>query len=350
MSKRRANPGSAVTAPASQQAPASQPKKKKAKVGAVKSVTQESLLAEFKHELGGVYDTIFDPDQTSEEDRAEAYQSVLRQSEVMQEYSWAVATNKALKIIEHFAKGVGIVEMAAGRGHWAAMLKARGVDIVPVDKYTFCESDNYCKVFEGGPKVLSGIVEENEGKGVKVRGGGKGGGGGKVHGGGKGANGGGGGGGRMANSAATIEALGDFKKRNLLLVYPDGSDNVSTQCLEYFKGQYIIHVGELFMTGTKAGDDQSPWGKTTDSEGQVLLAEQFHCVLCVKNDCLPIYNDYVTVWKRSSFLKMDDDEDDFDAGSQDSPLSFRAVPADEALPDLTRAAPKYAHLLEERRS
>ena len=133
--------------------------------------------------------------------------------------------------------------------------------------------------------------------------------------------------------------------RNLLLCYPDDRENLSMQCLQRFEGSFIIHVGELgLLTGTKAGDGQNPWGKTTDSEFQVTLAEKFHCVLVAKIPSLPISSDYISVWKRSEFVTVEDEDDDF-VDEDGSAVVYRSLPASETLPDLTRAAPMYQHLL-----
>ena len=41
--------------------------------------------------------------------------------------------------------------------------------------------------------------------------------------------------------------------RTLFLCYPDDTEDMSTKCLRHFKGQFIIHVGELFSTGDNMG-------------------------------------------------------------------------------------------------
>lgn len=42
--------------------------------------------------------------------------------------------------------------------------------------------------------------------------------------------------------------------RALFLCYPDDTEDMSTKCLRHFKGQFIIHVGELLSTGDEMGD------------------------------------------------------------------------------------------------
>ena len=46
----------------------------------------------------------------------------------------------------------------------------------------------------------------------------------------------------------------NMSDRNLFLCYPDDSNEMSLKCLKYFKNEYIIHVGELFITsGSNTG-------------------------------------------------------------------------------------------------
>jgi hypothetical protein len=48
----------------------------------------------------------------------------------------------------------------------------------------------------------------------------------------------------------------ECKGRNLFLCYPDEAEPVGIKCLEYFKGEYIVHVGELMATGSAGGFPQ----------------------------------------------------------------------------------------------
>ncbi len=55
--------------------------------------------------------------------------SVTRYS-LVRKYAWAIPTDEALSAIAKFAP---IVEIGAGAGYWAALLRARGVDIIAFD-------------------------------------------------------------------------------------------------------------------------------------------------------------------------------------------------------------------------
>jgi hypothetical protein len=44
--------------------------------------------------------------------------------------------------------------------------------------------------------------------------------------------------------------------RNLFLCYPDEASSLGVRCLKYFTGEYVIHVGELMITGCSSGYPQ----------------------------------------------------------------------------------------------
>ena len=48
-------------------------------------------------------------------------------------YSWGIPADEALTVIENVSPA-GIVEVGAGTGYWAMLLKKRGVDIVAYDR------------------------------------------------------------------------------------------------------------------------------------------------------------------------------------------------------------------------
>ena len=241
----------------------------------------------------------------SEAERAEAWLRLqVLGFPLCEKYSWAIPTTKAVAICREFAP---LVEVGAGKGYWSYLLQQDGVDILALDKYTADapggKTSNWAEVSEGGPEKLDGKGQH------------------KI-----------------------------FSGRNLLLCYPDEAESVAMDCLENFRGEFVVHVGELITTGTKVGGLQTPWGRTTSSDFQVALLENFHNVLVYKLPSFPFANDYVTVWKRSEWTVMpkdeDDEEEEGEGEEEEEADSWRDVPADERLPDLSRAAPKYQHLLE----
>lgn len=197
-------------------------------------------------------------------------------------YAWAVPDERALKILAAFQP---LVEIGCGKGYWARMLHDRGVDIMAVDKME-PKQGNWTYTLQGGPEVLQKRV---------------------------------------------------IRTRSLFLCYPDEDADVAMQCLEYFSGEHVIHVGELISTGTKCGSEQRPWGRSSSSAFQEKLMEEFHCILVIALPSFPIADDYLTVWKRTEFTHGADEEQ----GDDDV---WAAIPVNERLSQ-ERAAKCAEHLL-----
>jgi len=166
-------------------------------------------------------------------------------------YAWAIPDDRALKILGAFSP---LIEIGAGKGYWAKMLRIQGVDIAAYDKFIFSGSATKCfsKVMEGGPEKL---------------------------------------------------LLPIHKNRNLFLCYPDESESMAVVALENFSGQYVIHVGEMIHSGTMSGAPVAPFGRTSSAEFQVCLTESFHCLLvCKLQMTYPNSKDCISVWKRTVFV------------------------------------------------
>jgi len=233
------------------------------------------------------------------EDRSQAWMRLEILGEpLIQKYAWAIPDERALKICSEFGP---IIEVGAGKGYWAWLLKQRGVDIIAFDKYAYKEK-GWMEVKKGDPSVLSTDAAKS---------------------------------GRLtpgskaawtrapplpSQAGAHAAMKDDFnqaaaplrtsapvvdKPRTLLLSYPDQGESMASECLKHFQGDTIIHVGELLTggTGTKSGGSQAPWGKTTNSDFQVELAESFHCVLSYALPCMPFSKDYLTVWVRTGAVE-----------------------------------------------
>lgn len=55
-------------------------------------------------------------------------------------YAWAIPDERALQILASFSP---LIEIGAGRGYWARLLRDQGVNILAFDKYRYnCESPN----------------------------------------------------------------------------------------------------------------------------------------------------------------------------------------------------------------
>lgn len=70
-------------------------------------------------------------------------------------YAWAVPNEEALDMIGLFSPE-GVVEIGAGTGYWAGLLRARGIEVAAYDRKPHKNSQadgNWSEVKNGGPKM-----------------------------------------------------------------------------------------------------------------------------------------------------------------------------------------------------
>lgn len=166
-------------------------------------------------------------------------------------YSWAIPNERAIRTIASFAP---ILEIGAGKGYWSYLLRKRGVPVRCFDQYPN-KAHSWTLVEKGTPETIF-----------------------------------------------SREDIASKKFNTLLLCYPDENSELSSMCLDYFEGDYIIHVGELITTGSLARYPQSPFGRTTSSSFQIDLLSHFHCVACIPLSNYPFCCDYLTIWKRTEWV------------------------------------------------
>lgn len=99
------------------------------------------------------------------------------------------------------------------------------------------------------------------------------------------------------------------------------------QCLNYYSGDTVIHVGELLGQTVCL---PNPWGRTSGEEFQTLLNSVYHKVLQVSIPSWHTSVDTLTVWKRTKTVIVNDE-------------FYAYIPVDERLP-LTVSSSKYRHL------
>lgn len=75
----------------------------------------------------------------------------------------------------------------------------------------------------------------------------------------------------------------------------------SLQCLKHFKGNWIVHIGELFGY---TFDGLNPWGKTTSMQFQIYLQTHFHKVYQHEMRRWPLFRDTITVWRRNKIVNV----------------------------------------------
>ena len=141
-----------------------------------------------------------------------------------------------------------------------------------------------------------------------------------------------------------------MKERALFLCYPDevaftseeSDDECETMgaaCLKHFKGDIVIHVGELY--GDTISMDQAPWGRSSGAEFQQRLHSEYHCLLKAKLQNWLHVRDTISVWKRTKccsivFQGENDESDD--------EVEYGHIPDNEILP-VDSAASCVSHLL-----
>ena len=230
---------------------------------------------------------------------------------LVNEYAWAIPNDRALRVIQHFSP---IVEMGCGaNAYWCRQLQAKGVDIVGYDVAP-----------DKGGKIEEETSANDKNKPQT----------------------------EFQVLQGSPHHLSKHSDRTLLLCYPDELTSIdektakpysmALECLEHYHGDYIIHVGELFVTGCLSLD-QAPWGRSSSAEFQEQLAAQFHCVLSIELPNWLHTVDRLTVWKRSptTTIVFAGESDDSES---DEEVDYRHIPVAERLP-ANVAAPCLQHLL-----
>ncbi|XP_078362177.1 uncharacterized protein LOC144646455 [Oculina patagonica] len=159
-------------------------------------------------------------------------------------FSFSVPCQQALEHILNLK--VPLISAGAGNGYWEFLLQERGADIIAFDQNTVYPADmRYIEIMDGSPSILC-----------------------------------------------------DHEDRALLLSWPDHEEDCSfsLDCLKHYKGNTIIHIGELFGETLSA----NPWGQTTSRAFQLQLGERFRCVSRVQLPNWPGHMDSLTVWSRAS--------------------------------------------------
>ncbi len=111
------------------------------------------------------------------------------------QFSWAIPNQEALSRISNFSP---LIEIGAGTGFWAKLLRGLGVDILTFDKYppdkkhnNFHDKIVYTNIQPGSPRTLRG-----------------------------------------------------YRDRTLFLCWPPYNNDMAYRCLQYYKGEYLIYIGE----------------------------------------------------------------------------------------------------------
>ncbi|XP_073472962.1 uncharacterized protein LOC143982004 [Lithobates pipiens] len=159
-------------------------------------------------------------------------------------FSFSVPSPQVLDLL--CALHCPLVSAGAGTGYWEFLLQSRGLDVVAFDQNRiFPPEMRYTEIMTGGPELLE-----------------------------------------------------NYPDRALFLAWPDAdeSSRFSLDCLAYFRGHTLFHVGELLGETLSS----NPWGQSTSRDFQLALAEDFCCVKRIRLPNWPGHVDSFTVWKRKN--------------------------------------------------
>ena len=296
---------------------------------------QNILTETERHEL-------FSPSISSDR-RAELWMAQADLGEkLVNEYSWAIPSATAIRIIKEFSP---LVEIGCGsNAYWCKILTEAGVDIVGYDVNTASGGLIEGKSTTNNKKLAASLPSYIKQGGPDIL------------------------------SSKELKESG----RTLFLCYPDEHEDEDSrhvephnhkdgdaveeedgeipslpismgwQSLHHYSGDYVIHVGETFLDANFCMD-QAPWGRSSSPEFQQRLASEFHCLLKVELPNWLHTRDSISVWKRSTISTIvfaEDEGKGNEDGQEDDEVEYRHIPRNERLP-MNIAAPCLEHLLPE---
>lgn len=161
---------------------------------------------------------------------------------LVHEYAWAIPNDAALKTI---ASHGPIVEIGAGNGYWAMLLRERGVDVAAYDPVPY-EEGHYIE-------IAGKVVTRKEWSKVE---------------------------------AGDHTAVARHPDRTLFLCWPSNAESWAAEALSLYKGDKVIYIGE--------------WGGcTADAAFHVGLEERWHPIARVNIPNFWPVHDFLSVWQRS---------------------------------------------------
>ena len=175
--------------------------------------------------------------------------------------AWSVPTHEALDALAALSP---LVEIGAGNGHWASLLRRRGADIVAFDTPRWDEAFAAAGAASGGDELMG----ERE-AGVTQEGG--------------------------------PEQAAAHANRTLVLMWPDyhGHGSYGLSCLTQYTGERLALVGEWRGRTFGAYTQGIPeTGQSFSAEMQAAVEEAFELERTVRLPNWPCYLDTLMVWRR----------------------------------------------------
>lgn len=159
---------------------------------------------------------------------------------ITQDYSWAIPDYIALSIIANYSP---IIEVGAGNGYWAYLLRQLGCDITAYDIASAESGEN--TYFSGKQNSWTEVqIEQPE----------------------------------------RIKEILRSTERTLFLCWPPYNEPMASDYLKNYNGEYIIYIGEGIY-GCTANDS---FHETLDKEWSEV-ERYYHPIWKGHNDCLTVY-------------------------------------------------------------
>lgn len=184
-------------------------------------------------------------------------------------YAFGVPCAAAIEAVRAACPNGKLVEMGAGTGYWAGLLRREGLDVLAYDQ----------DVDDGSPMSVTG-------KGTKLH--------------------------QVTHSRVvrgTPQDLAHVEDRTLLLCWPPGGDSMAEECLDAYKGDTVVYVGE-WDDGTQIGSKvykthqyHAGPAETATPEFRRRLIEEFRLVRSVEIPTWPTHADDLTIWARVTDAK-----------------------------------------------
>lgn len=161
-----------------------------------------------------------------------------KRNELRKKYSWAVPNERAISTLVSLGP---LVEMGAGAGYWAKLIREMGGDIIPYDAYPpSLKNNEYTSGTHQWVDILEGVPED----------------------------------------------VAKHSNRTLILCWPPYMESMAFDTLSCFKGRLVVYIGEQYM------------GCTGDAKFHDKLHSEFEDVMRVQIPRWPGIHDELVVYER----------------------------------------------------
>jgi len=151
--------------------------------------------------------------------RIETVRSIEPRQELISRYSWAVPTDEAIREVVKYSP---LIEIGAGSGYWAHLIKQAKGDIICFDDFSLKYDERWLYSAKTWHRVYEGSVEK----------------------------------------------IGKYPQHTLLLCWPPYDEPLALDALNAYKGRYLVYIGEGYGGCTGCTDFHDllykEWKEITD--------------------------------------------------------------------------------------